>query len=185
MRQRRDPLSPGLPPRPGGVYAKPLVPDHRPRLGGPPFFARGLIPSSAWSVSGSRRTSSVGRGCEALPLWPRWERRGDSSTLKMRSPAGFTPRRWSRAFLLKQVVVGLSFLLPPFTWLILPVVICLSQRLSHASVSKAFSIFLGSSLVVTNQSSRSKKLAKGYAVSRTAVYEAINVVEFEALEGTE
>ena len=108
MRQRRDPLSPGLPLRPGGVYAKPLVPDHRPRLGGPPFFARGLIPSSAWSVSGSRRTSSVGRGCEALPLWPRWERRGDSSsTLKMRSPAGFTPRRWSRVFLSKQVVVGL------------------------------------------------------------------------------
>ena len=28
-----------------------------------------------------------------------------------------------------------SFLLPLFTWLILPVVICLSQRLSHASVS--------------------------------------------------
>ena len=58
--------------------------------------------------SGSRRTSSVGRGCEALPLWPRWERRGDSSTLKMRSSAGsfFTPR-WSRVFLLKQVVVGL------------------------------------------------------------------------------
>ena len=26
----------------------------------------------------SRRTSSVGRGCEALPLRPRWERRGDS-----------------------------------------------------------------------------------------------------------
>ena len=108
MRQRRDPLSPGLPLRPGGVYAKPLVPDHRPRLGGPPFFARGFIPSSAWSVSGSRRTSSVGRGCEALPLWPRWERRGDSSTLKMRSSAGFfypsvvprfsleTSGRWTR-----------------------------------------------------------------------------------------
>ena len=103
----RSPVSRSLPLRPGGVYAKPLVPDHRPRLGGPPFFARGFIPSSAWSVSGSRRTSSVGRGCEALPLWPRWERRGDSSTLKMRSPAGFTPRRWSRVFLLKQVVVGL------------------------------------------------------------------------------
>ena len=39
-----------------------------------------------------------------------------------------------RVFRTKQVVVG-SSLLPLFTWLILPVVICLSQRLSHASVS--------------------------------------------------
>ena len=87
----RSPVSRSLPLRPGGVYAKPLVPDHRPWLGGPPFFARGLIPSSAWSVSGSRRTSSVGRGCEALPLWPRWERRGDSSTYENAFTGGVYP----------------------------------------------------------------------------------------------
>ena len=138
----RSPVSRSLPLRPGGVYAKPLVPDHRPRLGGPPFFARGFIPSSAWSVSGSRRTSSVGRGCEALPLWPRWERRGDSLTQKCVHHRGVSlslssgSRVWPSVVvsLTKQVVVG-SFLLPLFTWLILPVVICLSQRLSHASVS--------------------------------------------------
>ena len=35
--------------------------------------------------------------------------KGEATLLleKMRSPAGFTPRRWSRVFLLKQVVVGL------------------------------------------------------------------------------
>ena len=40
-------------------------------------------------------------------------------------PALFSRNKWSLD----------SFLLPLFTWLILPVVICLSQRLSHASVS--------------------------------------------------
>ena len=107
-----------------------------------PRFTASLCPSSAWSVSGSRRTSSVGRGCEALPLWPRWERRGDSLTQKCVHHRGVSlslssgSRVWPSVVvsLTKQVVVG-SFLLPLFTWLILPVVICLSQRLSHASVS--------------------------------------------------
>ena len=77
----------------------------------------------------SRRTSSVGRGCEALPLRPRWERRGDSLLLTLLRTDGLSGSSVSRRT--KWTVSTTA----PFTWLILPVVICLSQRLSHASVS--------------------------------------------------
>ena len=103
--------------------------------GGPPFFARGrerFQPHRRGAFFGSRRTSSVGRGCEALPLRPRWEMRGDSLNGKkccFEAGDDVGPRRW-------PAKNGRSLVeAPPFTWLILPVVICLSQRLSHASVS--------------------------------------------------
>ena len=95
------------------------------------------------SIRVSRRTSSVGRGCEALPLWPRWEWSGDDDA----SYGSASARRLSSEGLSRAILAiftldgplplstGGERRMPPFTWLILPVVICLSQRLSHASVS--------------------------------------------------
>ena len=62
-----------------------------------PSFAqepRGLraVSQRRGSTRVSGRTSSVGRGCEALPLWPRWEWSGDDASYGSASARPFAGR---------------------------------------------------------------------------------------------
>ena len=95
--QRRAPLSRA------GSFKGPrqwCLPIRIPRVaftGDSPSFARGSFfherlshRHGAYRVS--RRTSSVGRGCEALPLRPRWETRGDENPSSNLTP-GFRALR--------------------------------------------------------------------------------------------
>ena len=105
--------------------------------GGPWFFTRRASASrSVWSVS-NLETDLVRR--------PRVRGTAPQATVGMERQL-FHPylsrseRRWlSRAVVRSRCETpkmdGSFPDVPPFTWLILPVVICLSQRLSHASVS--------------------------------------------------
>ena len=126
----------------GGVCENPFVPDCS--LGRSPalrWSARGqtFVSLSAWSAYGLEtdlvRRSRV-RGTAPPTTVGKERRRSHTSTngSVLRLPPRWTVDR-SEAHVRKKNGWFQTPLVPPFTWLILPVVICLSQRLSHASVS--------------------------------------------------
>ena len=87
--------------------------------------------SYAWDALVSRSISPAGRRCEALalPAAVGIVRRRVVSRQPLRSPGRRAVLRFDAVD--SRALTSVS----AFTWLILPVVICLSQRLSHASVS--------------------------------------------------
>ena len=110
-RERRDPLTLGLLPEAERRVCEAVGPGPPALAGGPPLFARGLrhrcVPHRRGAYRARDGPRPSAEGARHCPSGHGGKGEATLLLLKMRSPAGFTPRRWSRVFLLKQVVVGL------------------------------------------------------------------------------